>query len=113
MSDDETATFEGLTNPIVKFPVNVAAVHKLLSNEDTDGVSTEDEQRLVIDDRATPGPSRARPGRPRKSPNLKRTLKKKKPNKAKIKDATATPDSVMKKITSRFGRSISLKMPQY
>lgn len=111
MSDDET--FEELINPIVKFPVSVAAVHKLLTNEDTDGVSTEDEQRLVIDDRSTPGPSRLRPGRPKKtSPTLKRTLKKK-PNKANIKDVTGTPDSVMKKITSRFGRSISLKMPQY
>ncbi|XP_065083785.1 uncharacterized protein LOC135705860 [Ochlerotatus camptorhynchus] len=112
ISDDEMATFEELINPIVKFPVNVAAVHKLLHNEDTDGVSTEDEQRLVIDDGSTPGPSRGRPVRPKKTPTLKRTLKKK-PNKVKIKDVTATPDSVMKKITSRFGRSISLKMPQY
>lgn len=110
MSDDEITSFEELNNRIVKFPVHVAAVHKLLSNDDTDGASTEDEQPpLVIDDRSTAGPSR---GRPKKTPTLKRTLKKK-ANKAKIKDVTTTPDTAMKKITSRFGRAISLKMPQF
>lgn len=109
MSDDEVTTFEELNNSIVKFPVHVAAINKLLSKDDTDGVSTEDEQQLVIDDRSTPGKSR---GRPKKTTSLKRTLKKK-TNKAKVKDVNATPDVAMKKITSRFGRAISLKMPQY
>lgn len=108
-SDDEMATVEQLLNT-VKMPVNVAVVQKLLSTEDTDGgISTEDEQRLVIDDRSVPGPSR---GRPKKKATIKRSLKKK-ANKTKLKDVSSTPDSVMKKITSRFGRSISLKMPQF
>lgn len=109
MSDDEMFAIEELLNPVSKkVPVTVAVVQKLLSTEETDGgVSTEDEQRLVIDDRAVPGSSR---GRPKTKNTLKRPLKKKKVNKTKLKD---TPDTVMKKITSRFGRCISLKMPQF
>lgn len=109
MSDDEMFAIEELLSPVSKkVPVTVAVVQKLLSTEETDGgVSTEDEQRLVIDDRAVPGSSR---GRPKTKNALKRPLKKKKVNKTKLKD---TPDTVMKKITSRFGRCISLKMPQF
>lgn len=103
LSDDEMKMVEGLVNPIVKYPFNFQH-----HPDETEGEATnEDEPRLVIDD----GP-RSR-GRPRKSQQtvVKRTLKKKKARKVKVEDAT--PDNVLKKITSRFGRSISLKMPQF
>lgn len=102
LSDDEMKTIEGLVNPIVKYPFSFQ------HQEETEGEATnEDEPRLVIDDGPRPR------GRPRKSqtPVVKRTLKKKKFKKVKVEDTT--PDNVMKKITSRFGRSISLKMPQF
>lgn len=111
ISDDEMRTIEGLVNPIVKLPVNAAAVHKLLGQEDTDGgVSTEDEHRLVIDDRP-PRPVAIR-GRPKKKPAVLKRQLKKKSNKGKINEV-AKPDNILKKITSRFGRAISLKIPQY
>lgn len=102
LSDDEMKTIEGLVNPIVKYPFSFQ------HQEETEGEATnEDEPRLVIDDGPRPR------GRPKKSqtPVVKRTLKKKKFKKVKVEDTT--PDNVMKKITSRFGRSISLKMPQF
>lgn len=114
LSDDEMKTIEGLVNPIVKYPFSFQ--HQ---QEETEGEATneEDEPRLVIDDGPRPR------GRPRKSqqqhtpvqqqqPIVKKSLKKKKVKKIKIVEDT-TPDNVMKKITSRFGRSISLKMPQF
>lgn len=110
MSDDEMATIEELLNPIVKVPVNVAAVQKLLCADDTDGgASTEDEHRLVIDNHLVAGSSRGRP----KARTIIKRPKKKKINKVNAKDVKAAEDTVMKKITSRFGRSISLKIPQY
>lgn len=105
LSDDEMKTIEGLVNPIVKYPFSFQNCH----TEETEGEATnEDEPRLVIDDGPRPR------GRPRKSQQpavVKRTLKKKKVKKVKVEDVT--PDNVLKKITSRFGRSISLKMPQF
>lgn len=110
-SDDEMVSLEDLLNPVGKVAVGVAVVQKLLSTEETDGgVSTEDEHRLVIDEQqSVPGSSRRRP---KAKSTIKRPLKKKH-NKSKLKDVSNAPDNVMKKITSRFGRSISLKMPQF
>ncbi|XP_058818536.1 uncharacterized protein LOC131681639 [Topomyia yanbarensis] len=111
LSDDEMKTIEGLVNPIVKLPVIENSVNKLLSHEDTDeAFSTEDEHGLVIDERP-PQPVGHRKRPIKKPPILKRQLKKK-ITKGKSTDASK-PENVLKKITSRFGRAISLKLPQY
>lgn len=106
LSDDEMKAIEGLVNPIVKYPFS-------FQQEDTEGdVTNEDEPRLVIDDAPRPA-QRGRPRKNQQSPAVvKKSLKKKKVKKIKVVE-DSTPDSVMKKITSRFGRSISLKMPQF
>ncbi|XP_055546626.1 uncharacterized protein LOC129730980 [Wyeomyia smithii] len=111
ISDDEMRTIEGLVNPIVKNPVNALTVTKILSQqENVDAtISTDDEHGLVIDEQ-TRRP-RAMP-RKRSTPGLKRQIKKKSSVKGKPVDGSKQ-ENVMKKITSRFGRAISLKIPQY
>ncbi|XP_058447626.1 uncharacterized protein LOC131428008 [Malaya genurostris] len=110
ISDDEMRTIESLVNPIVKLPINATAVHKLFNRDDIDETfSTEDEHGLVIDER----PQKVKRKRSiKKPPVLKRQLKKKIISKVKNSD-DSKPENVMKKITSRFGRAISLKLPQY
>ncbi|XP_055600454.1 uncharacterized protein LOC129749505 [Uranotaenia lowii] len=112
--DDEMTVINGLVNPIIKVPVNPIGAQKFFGPDDTDGVSTEDEHRLVIDDAPRPKSNRAKS----KKKNATKQTRKLKPspsikNQLKSRVNTMETNDNILKITSRFGRSISLKVPQY
>ncbi|XP_053692451.1 uncharacterized protein LOC128740901 [Sabethes cyaneus] len=111
ISDDEMRTIEGLFNPIVVHPADTMSVQQLLGqHSNAEAINSDDEHGLII---GANRPSHSRViSRKRSVPILKRQIKKKSTTKCKL-DTDAKPDNAMKKITSRFGRAISLKLPQY
>ncbi|XP_055634441.1 uncharacterized protein LOC129774646 [Toxorhynchites rutilus septentrionalis] len=104
-SDDEHKMIDVLVNPITKYTTDVNNVAK--QNDTGTGV-IDNMRRLVINDDPRSVPTRGRPSK--KQFGLKRQLKKKLP---KCRTDTGKPENAMRKITSRFGRAISLKIPQY
>lgn len=106
VSDDEMRAIENLINPISIIPQVVA--DKLLSKGTSDKAGLSIGKKL----QSHVGALQTNVKRAKKKPmGLRRKLKRKQPR-SSVAELTK-PDNILKKITSRFGRAISLKVPQY